>query len=365
MPRSQHGGLPAIGLAAAFAFACCVHPAGAQEKAQDRAQDKATIAIGLAVIDVSQANNTSVPIYTKCWEKEGVKVDLQLTNASAAMQAMLNGQAEFVNMGPAGAILARSKGAPIKSVYMNIRENYNFPVVEQSSAISSIPDFKGKTIGVSSYGAQMVKIFKAMLSESGVDPEKDVTFVETGSGAQAITALTSKRVDVWGTWDAQIAAAENTGLKLRRFTTPSAEKLKWGSGYFVRDDYVKSSPAVITKVLRCVAQGTLFAMTNPQAAVRIHWQVFPNSKPPGMSEDEAMRQALHVLQTRLGFLKLEPGARWGELPPASAADMVSFMRATGELKDALDARDLYTNEFVAGINQFDAQAVIKAAKAAK
>jgi len=329
------------------------------------AEDKATIAIGIAVVDVSQANNTSVPIYTKCWEKEGVKVDLQLTNASAAMQAMLNGQVEFVNMGPAAAILARGKGAPIKSVYMNIRENYNFPVVEDASPISSIPDFKGKTIGVFSYGSQMVKIFKAMLSESGVDPEKDVTFVETGAGAQAITALTSKRVDIWGTWDAQIAAAENNGLKLRRFTAPSAEKLNWGSGYFVRDDYVKSHPEVITKVMRCVAEGTLFAMTNPEATVRIHWQVFPNSKPSGLSDEEAMRQALHVLQTRLAFLKLEPGAKWGELPPASAADMVSFMRSTGELKDALDPKDLYTNEFVARVNDFDAQAVIKAAKDAK
>jgi NitT/TauT family transport system substrate-binding protein len=122
---------------------------------------------------------------------------------------------------------------------------------------------------------------------------------------------------------------------------------------------------VITKVMRCIAQGTLFAMTNPEATVRIHWQMFPNSKPSGMSEDEAMQKALHVLKTRLSYLKLEPGAKWGELPPPAAEAMVGFMRTTGELKEKLDPKDLYTNEFVAEVNNFDADAVVKAAKEAK
>jgi NitT/TauT family transport system substrate-binding protein len=329
------------------------------------AQEKATIAVGIAAVDVSQANNTSIPIYTKCWEKAGVDVDIQLTNANAAMQTMLTGKVQFVNMGPAAAVLARAKGAPIKSVYMNIRENYNFMVVEDSSPIRTIADFKGKTIGVLSYGSQMVKIFKAVLSEAGLNPDRDVTIVETGSGAQAVAALTSHRVDIWGTWDSQIATGENIGLKLRRFSSAAAEKLNWGSGYFVRDDYVKSNPQTIIKVMRCVAEGTLFAITNPEAAVRIHWQIYPNSKPTGVSDEEAMRQALHILETRLAFLKLEPGAKWGELPPASAEAMVAFMRATGELKADLKVDDLFTNQFVPEINKFDAEAVIAAAKAAK
>ena len=329
------------------------------------AQQKATIAIGISVVDVSQANNTSIPMYTKCWEKEGVDVDIQLTNASAAMQSMLAGQVQFVNMGPAAAVLARAKGAPIKSVYLNLRENYNFPVVEESSPIKSIAEFRGKNIGVFSYGSQMVKIFKAMIAEAGMDPDKDVTFVETGAGAQAIAALKSNRVDVWGTWDSQIATGENAGLKLRKFSSPSAEKLSWGSGYFVRDDYVKSNPQVIAKVMKCIAAGTVFAMTNPEATIRIHWQMFPNSKPTGLTDEEAMRQALHILETRLNYLKLEPGAKWGELPPASADAMVSFMRSTGELKTALDPKDLYTNEFVTEINSFDSQAVVKSAREAK
>lgn len=321
-----------------------------------------TIAIGTNVLDTSQANNTSVPIATKCWEKEGLDVTIQPTNSSAATQAVLAGQAQFVLMGPGRAVIARSQGAPLTAVYMNMRKNFQFPVVQESSPIKSIEDFKGKTMGVVSYGAQLVAIIKGMIAEAGMDPQKDITIVETGVGAQAVAALTSGRVDVWGTWDSQIATAENMGLKLRRFTSPYAEKLKFGSSYFVRDDYIKSHPEVIAKVLRCVAKGTVMSMENPAGTVRTHWTVYPATKPSGVSDDEAFRQGMHVLKVRAEFLELDKGEKWGEFPHQAIVDMVDFMKATGELKGDVNPKDLYTNQFVDAVNDFDADAVRREAK---
>ena len=320
-------------------------------------REKVTIAIGTNVLDASQANNTSIPLYTKCWENEGLDVTLQPTNANAAMQAVLGGQADFVNMGPAAAIAARAKKAPIKAVYLNMRHNFQFPVVLESSPIKSVKDFKGKTIGVLSYGSQMVQIFKGMLVEAGLDPEKDVTWVETGSGAQAVTALTSGRVDIWGTWDSQIATAENMGVKLRRFTSPYAEKLSFGGSYFVRDDMIAKRPQVIEKVLRCVAIGSVITTANPEGALKAHWKIFPATKPSSLDDATAMKQGLHLIDTRIEFLKLEPGAKWGELPPQAVADMIEFMKTNGLIKDEVKPEDVYTNQFVPAFNQFDAAKV--------
>ncbi len=320
-------------------------------------KEKITIAIGTNVLDASQANNTSIPIYSKCWENEGLDVTLQPTNANAAMQAVLAGQADFVNMGPAAAIAARAKKAPIKAVYLNMRHNFQFPVVLESSSIKSVKDFKGKTIGVLSYGSQMVQVFKGMLVEAGLDPEKDVTWVETGSGAQAVTALTNGRVDIWGTWDSQIATAENMGVKLRRFTSPYAEKLSFGGSYFVRDDMVEKRPQVIEKVLRCIAMGSATVMANPEGALKAHWKVFPATKPSSQDDATATRQGLHLINTRIEFLKLEPGAKWGELPPVAVTNMIDFMKANGLITGEVKAEDLYTNQFIPAINNFDAAKV--------
>ena len=147
---SHYRPAPILVLAAALAAVLSTAPALALEK------EKVTIAIGTEVLDASQVNNTSLPIYTKCWENAGLDVTLQPTNSTTAMQAVLSGQADLVNMGPAAAIIARTKGAPIKAVYLNMRHNFQFPVVLDTSPIKSLADFKGKTIGVISYGAQMV-----------------------------------------------------------------------------------------------------------------------------------------------------------------------------------------------------------------
>lgn len=340
---------------AAFAGSLIFGTAVAQERS------KVTIAIGTSVIDASQANNTSVPIYTGCWEREGLDVTIQPTNSSSAMQAVLSGQAQFVNMGPGAAILARAKGAPIKAVYLNMRRNFQFPVVLDSSSINSIEDFKGKTIGVISYGAQLVEIIKGMLVEAGLDPNKDVTFVETGAGAQAVAALTSGQVDVWGTWDSQIATAENMGIKLRRFTTPEAEKLVFGGSYFVRDDYIEKHPDIIEKVLRCVAQGSALVLENPEGAVQAHWKVYPGSKPTNLDEAEAAKQALNLVKVRSEFIRIGPDEHWGEFPAQASRVMVDFMRANKRLEAELDPESLYTNQFIEAINRFDQQSVVQQA----
>ncbi len=320
-----------------------------------------TIAVGTTSIDASQANNTSVPIYTKCWEKEGLDVTIQPVNSTAAMQAVLSGQAQFSNHGPGAALQARAKGAPIKAVYVNMRKNFQFPVVQENSPIKTIKDFKGKTIGVISYGAVLVQIIKAQIAEAGLDPNKDVTFIETGTGAQAVAALTSGKVDIWGTWDSQIAVAENMGIKLRKFTSAAGEKLDFGSSFFVRDDYVTKSPEVIEKVLRCLVQSTQVTMMNPEGAIRAHWQVYPSSKPTNVDEATAMKQALHLVKTRMEYLKVEGNEKYGEITLRSAADMIDFMRKNDQLPGKLEAADSFTNQFVTGANRVTPAAVKAAA----
>ncbi|MDR5781405.1 ABC transporter substrate-binding protein [Caballeronia sp. LZ065] len=354
MTRSTRANLTLCALAASLPLVAAPGISNAQD------MQKITMAVGTTVIDASQANNTSIPLYTKCWQKQGLDVTIQPINSTAGMQAVLSGQAQFVNMAPGAAIVARSKGAPIKAVYLNIRHNFQFPVVLDSSPIKSIKDFKGKTIGVISYGAVLVNIIKGQIAEAGLDPDKDVTFVETGTGAQAITALRSGKVDIWGTWDSQIALAEDMGLKLRVFKSPSAEKLTFGSAYFVRDDYTKSHPDVIEKLLRCVVQGTQITMTDPQGAIRAHWEEFPASKPTGLSDAAAMKQALALVNMRMNYLKTDAGEKMGETPSASATAMVDFLKANKQLAGPLDPKDVYTNQFIPAANQFDSQAVKQA-----
>jgi NitT/TauT family transport system substrate-binding protein len=91
--------------------------------------------------------------------------------------------------------------------------------------------------------------------------------------------------------------------------------------------------------------------------------VFPATKPSGVAEEEAFRQGLHILQVRSEFLEKEEGEKWGEFPPQAVADLVQFMAENGEIEPGLDPEDLYTNQFVDEINDFDHDSIPAQAKA--
>ncbi len=98
-------------------------------------------------------------------------------------------------------------------------------------------------------------------------------------------------------------------------------------------------------------------VANAEGAVKAHWQVYPNSKPTGVDEKDAFAQAMNLVKVRNDFLKPEKGERWGEFPATASETMVEFMRSNKRIEGALDPKDLYTNQFVAAVNKFDAAAV--------
>ena len=55
--------------------------------------------------------------------------------------------------------------------------------------------------------------------------------------------------------------------------------------------------------------------------------------------------------------------QWGEIPVSAVANMVAFMKAGNVIQTSPKLEDLYTNQFIAAINDFDHAKVIAAAKA--
>ena len=325
------------------------------------AQTKIRIVSAATVLDASQANNSSIPLHLGYWKSEGLDVEVQPSTASASVQALLTGNAEVAYGGASSALAAREKGAKLKAVYLNVRKNIYYPAVLASSDIRSIRDFKGKIMGVSSYGAQMNLIFKAMFEEAGLDPAKDVQIVEIGVGPQALTALSNNRVQIWGTWDAQVSTIENLGFQVRKFTSPLAEGLSFGAAYYVREDYLEKNRDVVAKLMRGIAKGTVFALANPNAAIDIHFKTFPNTKPTGVDDATAVKQALNIFNGRAISLGKEPNEKWGEFSEQTVVATKDFLLKAGLLKKDFAPKEFYTNEIIDEANRFDEAAIRKQA----
>lgn len=325
-----------------------------------------TLVLGGRQILPSAAPYTSLA--KQYWEQEGLKVDiLALGGSTEAIQALVMGKAQFGFLAPPPqmAVMTLERNVSVKAFYCNVVNFIAYTMVLEKSPIRRVADLKGKAIGVMAMSSSAIGYTKALAKEAGLDPNKDISFFPIGMGAQAATALTSKKVDAIAIFDGAYASIEQLGIKLRRLESlPLENKLGAAVNFVAMEDYLKKHRNEAIGLGRGIAKGTLFAITNPVATIKIHWKAFPESKPTGIDEKTAFAREEAVLQARLKNVRVDskPVPLWGAiLFEEMAANQEAFFLA-GDLKSKRDPWDYFTMELLAEINNFDSRAIINEAR---
>jgi NitT/TauT family transport system substrate-binding protein len=157
---------------------------------------------------------------------------------------------------------------------------------------------------------------------------------------------------------------ENAGIKLRMLNAKELDRFP-GNGFLALEETLRTHRKEAIALARGYARGTIFAINNPEAAVRILYEVFPQVKPTGKDEPTAVRDDIKVLQARIPNWKLEKSGvkRWGESSEANYGEYLDFLLKWGVIKEKVAAQDLITNEIIDEINRFDSGKVVADAKA--
>jgi NitT/TauT family transport system substrate-binding protein len=237
--------------------------------------------------------------------------------------------------------------------------------VLDASTIRTLSDLKGKDVGIPNLGSGVVPFVKAIVQREGMDPNKDVSLLPVGLGAQAATALLSNRVAALAFFDAAFASIENLGHKIR-YLRNDLESNLYGVVIAFSEDFIKRHPKAVAGFSRGIAKATLFALTNPEAAVRMHTKMYPQYKSKAADEPTAMRHDLHIFERRAAAYRLEsPELLWGSYDPKKWEIFQDFLLAQGALQAKLRLGEFFDDRFIKPANAFDREAVINAARAAK
>jgi NitT/TauT family transport system substrate-binding protein len=247
------------------------------------------------------------------------------------------------------------------------------PAVAADSPIQTAKDFKGKRIGVQSLTSGGVTNIRAISAEAGLDPDKDLQFIPVGVGTQAAVAMfESKQIDVLSLWDGQYAAIENTNAnyKLRTISSPLTERLGFNITVMALDEQLKTRREVFVKIGRGLAKATVFALANPEAAVQLHWRLYPETKAQAGTEQEALQKSVRVLTGRVRNMDIAgrqpPRTKWGFTPHEEVKTYYDVLVApSGRVKGEVPLEAVYTNALIDEINKFDVAAVQAQAKSWK
>jgi NitT/TauT family transport system substrate-binding protein len=301
------------------------------------------------------------------YRQDGIEVELvPLAGSADCTKTVVSREIPFALPSVEPLAAAIPQGVKAKIFYTAYQGNIYGIAVPVDSPIHKITDLKGKTIGVISMGSAGVHIARALATTAGMDPARDITIVAAGEGAQTAAMVRGKQVDALSQYDTQYALVENAGVKLRVLDTKEIDRYP-SNGFLALDETLKSLHKEAVAVAKGYARGTIFAIANPEAAVKILYEVYPHTKPTGKDEATALRDDVRVLQARIVNWKLDKAGvkRWGENSEANYAAYAEFMQKSGITKEKVSAKDLITNELIDEINRFDAAKLAADAKAYK
>lgn len=137
-----------------------------------------------------------VPSFSVVWvgvdagifKKNGVDVNiLSAQSAVPCIQSMLAGEAQAGNPETVAGLIANQNGANFVNI-MNYQRTILFELFVRSE-IKTPQDLKGKIMGINRFGSSADAMSRAMLRKLGLDPYKDMSFVQVGGGSERALAL--------------------------------------------------------------------------------------------------------------------------------------------------------------------------------
>jgi NitT/TauT family transport system substrate-binding protein len=332
--------------------------------AQDKPLKKVVFAVTTRDISVGHAAHSSLPAVLGYWKAEGLDVEVASVEGSAAgMQQIGSRNIDVVSLGPEEIIIGREKGVPIKGFFVQARTTIFRIVVPAESPLKSLADLRGKTIGVPALASGSVPFAKALVASVGLNPEKDIQLLAVGVGAPGALALQQKNVDALALWDTLQASMENRGIALRRLDAPMVQEMI-GQTLASADVYLAENPDALVGFARGIAKAILFGATNPEAAVRIHWKTYPQTRPQTGDEAKLLKEAIHVFNARFVLQRVDNRAdkRYGIATPAQWQTLLQIYKDQKIVQGSVPAADLYSDRLVERINAFDREAVIRQAR---
>lgn len=339
--------------------------AGASPVQAENAPFSVQYPLGAPIIIDTNAAYTVIPEKLGFWKDEGVEVHMtNVAGGVAAIQQIAAGRGDVTY---SGSIVffqadADSPEIGIRVVAAQAANMWNI-FVPEGSAVKTIDDLKGKTIGVQSFSSASYMFGKAAVAASGLDPDKDVKWLVVGVSSQAAQAIQSGTVDAYASYFGPSGVVETKlGKKITPLPTPN-DKIEGTLGFAMPERFIKEHPDVAVRFLRGVYKGMVFAAANPSAALQIYWDAVPQQRPRNKSVDEALKETLPNVVRR--FEQAAQQDTDGYMNVVSVEGMqksIDYMYKYGMIKKKLDASKVVQMDLSKKANDFDKDAIVEMAK---
>src|ERR1041384_7529197 len=127
------------------------------------------------------------------FKEENIEAEIIRMNPNVAITALSSGDIDYCQL--FGAVVAGAiAGLPVRIV-AGFLDNWPMTLIAQPE-LKSLKELRGKTLGISSFGATPDVAARMMIKQAGIDPDQEIKILALGSDAARLGALRQRVVDV-------------------------------------------------------------------------------------------------------------------------------------------------------------------------
>jgi NitT/TauT family transport system substrate-binding protein len=192
------------------------------------------------------------------FREAGLELQFIQTSANIAINAGIAGELDgLASIG--SAVRAIQRGAPLRVLAVTLRRPLYWLVTRPE--YRSIKELKGKVLGISTIGGSQHLRAKGMLALGGLDPDKDVTFVQVSDQIRQIQALVSNSIQIAALSPPWVYVARDK-FKMNLLDSSIDKFAGIDSGLAVPVKIFQDKPELFRKILRAKAKGNRYFLEN-------------------------------------------------------------------------------------------------------
>jgi NitT/TauT family transport system substrate-binding protein len=282
------------------------------------------------------------------FREEGLNVRTESVDGSApVLQAMAAGRAQIGRPGPAPVMRARARNVDVVFIYNALPRSSFGILVRRESPVQGVQELRGRTIGIGTRDGAEVGFARAILTDAGMQENRDFTFLPVGDGGPAAAGFLRNDIQAYVGAASDAAILTFRGLPVRDIT-PQKFQLFFGNGYAAMGPFISENPQVIEGFGRALVRASRFAA---DAANRDRVMRHLAAANPQELENRAFATALFDVVLSKAQ-PINPANGWGYQDPAAWAAWQQSLIESGELTAPLaDLSAAFTNRFVGAWNR--------------
>ena len=280
------------------------------------------------------------------YEKNGLSVEaISIPGSSLALQAMLAGEVPIIQLGGGASIQANFSGADTVIIATIVRK-FLFSIFARPG-IERMEDLRGKIFGATRFGTLSDLASRFALRYYGIDPDRDITMVQTGGPSETVTAMIAGKVQAAAI--SPPATLQARKLKLKEILDLSKLDVEYHvNGVVTSRSYLRTHEDTVRRFLRAYIEGAARGQKDKAFAMKAMGKYFRTDDKEVLEDTyESVIKAFSIppypstrgIANLLQDLeKTNPKARGAKPEDFSDSRLVRELDQTGFIKSVLSER---------------------------